>query len=196
MAGRSSARSSTLIKMVSMTRYIAFLRAINVGGHTVRMETLRDLFSAHGFANVETFIASGNVIFETRSAADRTLEEKLERRLESALGYGVATFVRSEEEVRAISTYQAFSTAALKASRTLNIGFLRESLNPGAHKALMSLKTAIDDFHVQGRELYWLCRKQQSESTFSNKAFERAIQGTATFRNATTIAKLAARLSS
>ena len=179
-----------------MTRYVAFLRAINVGGHTVRMETLRELFSAHGLSKVETFIASGNVIFETRSAADRTLEEKLERRLEFALGYSVATFVRSDEEVRAISTYQAFSSAALKTSRTLNIGFLREPLNPSARKAVMNLKTPIDDFHLQGRELYWLCRKLQSESTFSNKAFERAIQGTATFRNATTIAKLAAKLSS
>jgi uncharacterized protein (DUF1697 family) len=181
--------------MARMTRYIAFLRAINVGGHTVRMETLRDLFSAHGFSKVQTFIASGNVIFETRSTADRTLEEELEQRLESALGYGVATFVRSEEEVRAISTYQTFTSGALKASQTLNIGFLREPLNASARKALMSLKTPIDDFHLQGRELYW-CRKKQSESTFSNKAFERAIQGTATFRNATTIAKLALRLSS
>ena len=176
-----------------MTRYVAFLRAINVGGHTVRMETLRDLFTAHGFSNVETFIASGNVIFESKAAPDKKLELAIERRLESALGYGVATFVRSDAEICAISAYQAFSSAALKASQTLNIGFLREPLNPGALKALMSLKTPIDDFHVQGRELYWLCRKKQSESTFSNKAFERAIQGTATFRSASTIAKLAAK---
>jgi uncharacterized protein (DUF1697 family) len=179
--------------MAQMTRYIAFLRAINVGGHTVRMETLRDLFTAHGFANVETFIASGNVIFESRLKADPRVEKEIERRLESALGYGVATFVRSDAEVRAISCYQAFSNAALKDSQSLNIGFLRDPLNPSALKALMSLKTPIDDFHVHGRELYWLCRKKQSESTFSNKVFERAIQGTATFRSASTIAKLAAK---
>jgi len=46
-----------------MTRYIAFLRAINVGGHTVKMEHLRGIFESMGFSNVETFIASGNVIF-------------------------------------------------------------------------------------------------------------------------------------
>jgi len=46
-----------------MTRYIAFLRAINVGGHTVKMDTLRALFESLGFLNVETFIASGNVLF-------------------------------------------------------------------------------------------------------------------------------------
>ena len=176
-----------------MTRYVAFLRAINVGGHIVKMETLRELFTAHGFAKVETFIASGNVIFESKAAADMKLELAIERRLESALGYGVAVFVRSDAEVRAISAYQPFSSAALKASQTLNIGFLRDPLSPSALNALMNLKTPIDDFHVHGRELYWLCRKKQSESTFSNKAFERAIQGVSTFRNATTIAKLAAK---
>jgi uncharacterized protein (DUF1697 family) len=176
-----------------MTRYVAFLRAINVGGHTVRMETLRELFTAHGLAKVETFIASGNVIFESKAAADKKLELAIERRLESALGYGVAVFVRSDAEVRAISAYQPFSSAAIKASQTLNIGFLRDPLSPSALKALMNLKTPIDDFHVQGRELYWLCRKRQGESTFSNKVFERAIQGVSTFRNATTIVKLAAK---
>ncbi len=176
-----------------MTRYIAFLRAINVGGHVVKMETLRDLFTAHGLSKVETFIASGNVIFESKAMADKKLELALERRLESALGYSVATFVRSDAEVRAISAYQPFSSAVLKAAQTLNIGFLRDPLSPIALKALMSLKTPIDDFHVQGRELYWLCRHRQSDSTFSNKVFERAIQGVATFRNATTLAKLAAK---
>jgi uncharacterized protein (DUF1697 family) len=57
-----------------MSRYIAFLRAINVGGHTVKMDILRQQFEALGFSNVETFIASGNVIFETMAKNGRTLE--------------------------------------------------------------------------------------------------------------------------
>ena len=47
-----------------MSRYVAFLRAINVGGHTVRMDALRRLFETWGGVNVETFISSGNVVFE------------------------------------------------------------------------------------------------------------------------------------
>ncbi len=46
-----------------MPTYVAFLRAINVGGHNVKMEVLRALFEAQGYADVATFIASGNVIF-------------------------------------------------------------------------------------------------------------------------------------
>ena len=69
-------------------RYVAFLRAINVGGHTVKMEELRRLFEAMGAANVETFIASGNVFFDSVGAAD-LLERRLEAGLEKALKFPV-----------------------------------------------------------------------------------------------------------
>ena len=59
-------------------KYAAFLRAINVGGHIVKMDRLRTLFEAAGFRGAETFIASGNVVFESsrKSAAD--LERAIE----------------------------------------------------------------------------------------------------------------------
>ena len=59
-----------------MPRYVAFLRAINVGGHVVKMERLRALFEDLGFAKVETLIASGNVIFETRAEDAGALGEE------------------------------------------------------------------------------------------------------------------------
>jgi len=60
-----------------MPRYVAFLRAINVGGHTVTMDDLRGLFESLGFSTVETFIASGNEIFETSSRATTSLQGKI-----------------------------------------------------------------------------------------------------------------------
>jgi uncharacterized protein (DUF1697 family) len=57
-----------------MLRCLAFLRAINVGGHIVKMEFLRDLFERLGFSNVKTFIASGNVMFEIQSKNAQILE--------------------------------------------------------------------------------------------------------------------------
>ncbi len=69
-------------------RYIALLRAINVGGRGLKMTALRALFEAMKFEDVETFIASGNVIF--RSKADPAkLETQIEKRLEKTLGYRV-----------------------------------------------------------------------------------------------------------
>src|SRR5690349_20856788 len=109
-----------------MTRYMAFLRAINVGGHTVKMDVLRALFESMGFSNVETFIASGNVIFESKLKGDRALEEKIEKKLKEALGYEVATFVRTDAEIAAIVAYKSFKKSQLDAAPTLNVGFLSE----------------------------------------------------------------------
>ena len=83
-------------------RYIALLRAINVGGRVVKMDRLRTLFETAGFDAVETFIASGNVVFDSsrRNAGD--LERTIESHLKKALGYPVATFVRSMPELSAI----------------------------------------------------------------------------------------------
>ena len=175
-----------------MTRYIAFLRAINVGGRVVKMDALRDLLSSLGLSNVETFIASGNVIFESRASA-ATLEKKIEASLESALGYPVSTFLRTGAEIHSIASHQPFPPEIMREAKTLVVGFLAAPLSPAAVKSLMSLKSEIDDFHVHGRELYWTPRTRQSDSAFSNRVCERAIQCPTTFRNLTTIARLAAK---
>src|SRR3712207_3124941 len=108
-----------------MPRFIALLRAINVGGHTVKMDHLRELFASLGFSNVETFIASGNVIFESPNTDAQALERQIERHLRQALGYDVATFIRSTSELRAIADHRPFAAAELDAAgHTLYIAFL------------------------------------------------------------------------
>jgi uncharacterized protein (DUF1697 family) len=176
-----------------MPRYFAFLRAINVGGHTVKMDVLRQHFEALGIASVETFIASGNVIFETPAKNTRTLEKKIEQQLHAALGYEVATFIRTAVELSAIAQYQPFPPSMMKTAQALNVAFLAETLDAASQKKLAALKTDIDDFHVHGREVYWLCRKKQSESTFSNAVLEKTIRRAATLRGIKTIQKMAAK---
>jgi uncharacterized protein (DUF1697 family) len=174
-------------------RFIAFLRAINVGGHTVTMAELRRHFAALDLEEVETFIASGNVVFRSSARSPGALERRIENRLRATLGYEVKTFLRSEAEVAAIARYQPFTAAQRRSAAALNIGFLSGPLGPSARKTLMGLKTAIDDFHLHGRELYWICTKKQSESTFTNVQFERLVQVRTTFRGVNTVARLAAK---
>lgn len=178
-----------------MPRYIAFLRAINVGGHTVKMDHLCQLFESLGFSNVETFIASGNVVFETAAKNAKTLESKIEKKLRAALGYEVTTFIRTDAELADVAMYKAFSASALGAATAFNIIFLAEPLDAKAKQKVMALKNDIDDFNVHGREIYWLCRKKQSESKFSNAVLERALGKRSTIRQATTIKKVAEKYS-
>jgi len=174
-------------------RLYAFLRAINVGGHTVTMAKLRELFEDLGFDGVETFIASGNVIFDAGAKGTAALEKKIEAHLEDALGYEVKTFIRSGPELVALAAHKAFPDARVSAARAYCVGFLSQPLDAAAKTALDGLKTAIDDFHVNGREVYWLCKVGQSDSKFSNVVFEKATKARVTFRGANTVSKLAAR---
>ena len=176
-----------------MPRYIAFLRAINVGGHTVKMDRLREIFESLGFANVETFIASGNVVFETTALDTAALETRIASALQAALGYEVATFLRTEAELARIAAHSPFPRSQLAAAYALNIAFLAAPLDAEAVRKLMALKTAIDDFATHEREIYWLCLKKQSESTFSNAVLEKTLGRQATFRGANTVQKMAAK---
>ena len=178
-----------------MLRFIAFLRAINVGGHTVKMDHLRRLFESLGFAGVETFIASGNVVFETTSKNAKTLERRIENRLRETLGFEVATFLRTDAELAAIANYKPFRQSDLNAAAALNIAFLADKLDDKLKQKLMALRTDIDAFHVHEREIYWLCRKKQSESTFSNAVLEKTLGRQSTLRGANTIKKIAAKYS-
>jgi uncharacterized protein (DUF1697 family) len=177
-----------------MPRYFAFLRAINVGGRVVRMEALRELFTGLGFTGVETFIASGNVIFHAKSAKPAELEKRIEKQLELSLGYPVAAFLRTGEELAAISRSRPFDEAAVQSAGAFCIGFLARPLEPPVHTALLDLQTEVDAFHHAGREIYWLCKVRQSESKVTNGLLERKLKVAMTFRSITTVAKLAQRV--
>ena len=177
-----------------MPQYIAFLRAINVGGHTVKMERLRTLFTELGFANVATFIASGNVIFESPTTHAPALEQQIERHLQQALGYEVATFLRSSAALAAVAAYQPFpATEFDAANHALYIAFLHAPPTVAAQHKLMNVRTSTDDFHVHDCEIYWWCRTRLSESSLSGALLEKTIGMPATMRNITTVRKLAAK---
>jgi uncharacterized protein (DUF1697 family) len=174
-------------------KQIAFLRAINVGGHVVKMDRLREIFESLGLANVETFIASGNVVFETRSKNAAALEKSIAKVLQAGLGYEVATFIRTDEELAAVAAYRPFLPAAVARARANCVGFLATPLDAAATKTVMAFKTPIDDFVVRGREVYWLSRVGQGESKFSNAVLEKALGRQSTFRGINTVLRMADR---
>lgn len=177
-----------------MPRYVAFLRAINVGGHVVKMERLRLLFEEMGLAKVETFIASGNVVFESRSKRAATLEAQIEKHLHANLGYEVTTFLRPDAEVARVAKHLSFPDAELRAAgNTLYVAFLASEPDSSAQARLMEWQSETDLFHIHAREIYWLVRKARGESKLTGARLEKAIGMPATVRNVNTVVRLAAR---
>lgn len=177
-----------------MARYVAFLRAINVGGHVVKMTELRKLFESLGLAGIETFIASGNVVFESAAKPDRVFEQKIEAHLKKHLGYGVDTFVRSLPELKAIADYRPFSAADFDLDRsTLYVGFLATRPSPSAARTVNSLRTSNEAFHVHGREFYWISTVGIGQSAFTGATLEKTLATPATLRNINTVRRLVAK---
>lgn len=170
-----------------MKKYIAFLRAINVGGtKIIKMEDLKKIFESFGFANVQTYIQSGNVVFETKESA--MLEAQIEKLLEKALGYKVEIFLRTMEELAKIASQPAFEP---QGDETLHVVFLRKSqdANHKSKQELLSFRSEADDFAVKGREVYNL-RRDRDKSVFSNNFIEKILKESSTTRNLTTLRKI------
>jgi uncharacterized protein (DUF1697 family) len=173
-------------------RYVAFLRAINVGKRIVKMDRLRAIFQEMGLDDVETFIASGNVIFTAPAQDTRALEKRIEQQLRTSLGYEVETFIRTPAELDSITKYRPFGDEA--DGHTVYVNFYYEPLDADAVQKLAALRTEVDEFHVHGREMYWLARKKISESLVTGPMLLKAVgKLPSTNRNITTIQKLAAK---
>ena len=177
-----------------MARRVAFLRAVNVGGHTIRMADLRASFEKVGFEAVETFIASGNVLFDSAETDDEKLERVIERALEAEYGYPIETFVRSMKELAVAGrTRPVRPQGSRDDGRSVFVAFLGRRPTPEAVKRLVALATDDDTFAVVGREAYWLRRGGIGTSRFSAGFLEKTLGMPATLRGLPTITKLLAK---
>ncbi len=175
-----------------MPRYFAFLRGINVGGHRVKMDRLRELFESLGFEHVDTFIASGNVIFSSASLDVHAMEERIARHLQEALGYEVPTLIRSQSELESIATFEP--SGSTPADQSVYVTFLPEAADVELRRSLDDLSTDTDRFEFAGREAYWLIRGKLSESPLFGKDLTKVRGGgPTTMRNMTTIRRLVAK---
>lgn len=106
--------------------YIALLRGINVGGHTVKMDRLRELFGELGFDHVRSYIQTGNVFFESAETEKAALRTAIECHLRAALGYEVATCVRTVEELEQLLLRDPFDGIVVTPDIRLAVNFLAE----------------------------------------------------------------------
>jgi uncharacterized protein (DUF1697 family) len=168
---------------------VAFLRAINVGGRVVKMDRLRALFEGLGFDDVETFIASGNVIFEA-PGREAALQRAIQTALEKTLGYGVGTYLRTPGELE-----QAIAASPFKDETPggLYVGFGSRAFTTAIAARIKTLETDVDRFAVSGREVYWRGLNGLGQSKVTGAAVEKALGSPVTFRSITTVRKLASK---
>jgi uncharacterized protein (DUF1697 family) len=176
-----------------MPRYVAFLRGMNVGGHRLTNEELRAHFGVLGFAEVATFRASGNVVFAGEARPPDVVRTQIEEGLESLLGYGVPTFIRTDTEVRAIAALQPFASERVRSSAgKLQVSLLGAAPTREVREEVLSLAGDEDGLVFGERELYWLPSGGMLESSLDVDRLDRLL-GASTRRTKGTVELIAAK---
>lgn len=172
---------------------IAFLRAINITNHFVKMEDLRAVLVSHGFTNVQTYIQSGNVVFDDPNQSYAEAEHVIASQLEARFGFAVATFLRSAAELVELEAACPFMPSEIDPQAALYVTFVRHEPDAEAQARLAQYQNELDTFRITGRHVWWLRHKQRGESKFSGAKLERAIKQAGTARNITTIRAMIAK---
>jgi uncharacterized protein (DUF1697 family) len=177
-----------------MPTYVALLRAVNLGGYgKISMADLRKLLDGLGFKNIETYIQSGNAVFDATGSAVK-VKAAIAAGLEKLMGAPVEVMLRTHEELSRIIDGNPFAAEAAADGARVHVAFLAGAAGAGAHDALEGIVAKYparrDRFHLAGDVVYLHLPDGAAETKFSGKTLDKAIGVPGTGRNWNTVLKL------
>jgi uncharacterized protein (DUF1697 family) len=177
-----------------MATHAAFMRGLNVGAHhRVSNAELQRMFEALGLFDVRPFRTSGNVSFTAEREPAEQLGSRIERALARELGYDVAVFLRSAEELRAICALEPFERERVEAGPgKLQVSILAAKPTARVRREVLAMADEQDLLAFGERELYWLPSGGIIETALDIAAIESAV-GPSTRRTKGTIEQMAAK---
>ena len=171
--------------------YIALLRGINVGANPLRMEHLRQLLAGQGFADVRTYLQSGNVLLSAKGGAAE-VAARIEKSVSEATRLPVSVIVRTPAQIERLIAANPFAEEAAALPRTVHVTFLAAPASKAGLAAVGRLEAGADRWHAAGSEIYLHCPHGYGRSKLANTALERALGLKATTRNWSTVVALQA----
>jgi uncharacterized protein (DUF1697 family) len=174
-----------------MTRYVALLRGINVGGkNLIKMPDLKACFEANGFENVSTYIQSGNVVFEAADRPSAQLTRGIELMLAEAFDYVPTVVVRNRKQMRAIVERAPKGFGAEPKKYRYDVFFLKEPLTATAAMKHLPTNPAVDQAHAGTGVLYVSRLTAKATQSRLNRIISSPIYPSVTIRNWNTTTKL------
>lgn len=170
-----------------MATYIAFLRAINLGEHRkFPRDAIKAVVEATGFCEVETYINTGNVRFDSSLRSRAKLEAALETAFLEDRGFEVPSMVFTPSEIRAI----AEDAAGFGHQGKHYVSLLKDLPSDAAIEKLEALSTPGESAQVRGRAVHLFLGENYHQAKLTNVMIEKHL-GVATNRNLTVIRALA-----
>jgi uncharacterized protein (DUF1697 family) len=171
-----------------MNTYIALLRGINVGGHKkMPMAELRELLSNAGFKNVQTYIQSGNVIFQTSESSIKNIEDIIQKAIITHFGFDVSIIVKTPKDLQRIFDACPFLEEKKKTS---HFTMLHSTPDDELVKIASEKIYEGEEYVIINDCIYFYCAKGYGQANFNMNLFERKLKTASTSRNYRTMVKL------
>lgn len=144
-----------------------------------------------GYADVWTYVNSGNVVFDT-TGARASIETAMQEALEDEVGFECTTFVRSAKELKTVLDATPFTVGA---GDTHFVTFLKRAPAASDAARLEALSNDFDTLIVQGADVQWRMRGKSTDSRLAKRDWEKILGPlSSTSRNVTMLTKLNAKI--
>lgn len=172
-------------------KYVALLRGINVGGNNmIKMETLRATFSALGFKNVQSYINSGNLVFETGKADEGKLTKKIHDAIEKDFGFDISVMVRPSSTLVDLVKNNPFA-GQFENDRYMYVFFLDDELARDKKDLLLAQGNDNEMFAIIGCHVLCLLKIHIADSAVGKGFIDKKLKIASTARNWRTVKTLA-----
>ena len=174
-----------------MTKFVALLRAVNLGGPTqVSMAELRQMSEKMGFSDIQTLLQSGNLVFTAGRESPASLEDRLESESNKMFGRPLEVFVRSEPEWRGVVEANPFPEEAVRDPGHLLVTVLKAAPSPAAWSALEAAIQGRERIRGVGRHAYIVYPDGVGRSRLTAVVIEKHLGTRGTSRNWNTVSKI------
>jgi len=170
---------------------ICMLRGVNVGGHNmIKMDALKALCVSLKLKDPQTYVQSGNVIFQTEEKDQEKLTRRLQDAIEKAHGFRPGVMLRTAAELQQVVVRNPFAKRSGIEPGKLLVNFLAADPGKQAREKALAIKIGPEEMHLVGREAYIYFPNGQGRSKFPWAAIERALGTSGTGRNWNSVTKM------
>ncbi|TMI49450.1 DUF1697 domain-containing protein [Candidatus Bathyarchaeota archaeon] len=144
---------------------------------------MRELCTGLGFRNVETYVQSGNIVFQTQTENPAAVSKRIGETIHHSFGFDTPVIIRDWEQMRNVITNNPFLREKDIDLSKLHVTFLSETAQKDSLKNLEALSPGPDRFYAAAHEIYLYCPGGYGRTKLSNNAVEKALSVRATTRN-------------
>ena len=167
-----------------MKTYISILRGINVGGQkSIKMDALKEIYESLQLLNIQTYIQSGNVVFQANYTNSKDLEKKISDQIQKYLGFEVPVIILEKDELKDIIEKNPYRDDDTKDISHLHVTLLNAKPVKVNAEAIHEKKTQGEELTIVERAVYLYCPNGYGRTKLTNTFFENCLKVQATTRN-------------